>query len=105
MFDMIINVVFWLLARICDIVLLPVTLLINNFMPDVSNLILKLEEFLTTYVFDILRFVKSAFMNITGFPQLIWEFILIWISASLIIHGSIPVYKAIISVINKFKGA
>ena len=95
MFDMIINVVFWLLARICDIVLLPVTILINNFMPDVSNLILKLEEFLTTYVFDILRFVKSAFMNITGFPQLIWEFILIWISASLIIHGSIPVYKAI----------
>ena len=103
MFDMIINVVFWLLARICDIILLPVTLLIDNFMPDVSNLILKLEEFLTTYVFNNMRFVKSAFMNITGFPQLIWEFVLIWLAATLIIHGSIPVYKAIISVINKFK--
>lgn len=105
MFDMIINVVFWLLARICDIVLLPVTLLIKNFMPDIGNLILSLEDFLTRYVFNIMRFVKSAFMNITGFPQLIWEFILIWLGATLIIHGSIPVYKAIISVINKFKGA
>lgn len=105
MFDMIINVVFWLLARICDIVLLPVTLLINAFMPDIRNLILTLEQFLTTYVFNVMRFVKSAFMNITGFPQLIWEFVLIWLASTLIIHGSIPVYKAIISIINKFKGA
>lgn len=105
MFNMIINVVFWLLARICDIVLLPITLLINAFLPDISTLILNLEDFLTRYVFNIMRFVKSAFMNITGYPQLIWEFVLIWISATLIVHGSIPVYKAIINIINKFKGS
>lgn len=103
MFNMLVNLIFWFLARICDIVLLPVTLLINAFLPDISNLILKLEQFLDDYVFDMLRFVKSAFMNITGFPQLIWEFILIWVTASLVIHGSIPAYRAIINILNKFK--
>ena len=103
MLNVIIRAVFWLLARICDIVLLPVTLLIKGFLPDISQWIYNIEYFLGNYVFNTLKFVKTAFMNITGFPQAIWEFIWLWIGATLIIHGSIPVYHAIINVLNKFK--
>lgn len=103
MLNAIISVIFWLLARICDIVLLPFTLIIENFLPDIRDFIYTLEYFLQNYVFDIVKFIKVAFTNLTGFPQIIWEFILLWIASSLIISGSIPVYRAIISVLNKFK--
>lgn len=60
---------FKVLAFIGDLILLPITLLINNLFPDMSSYISSFETFCNTYVFKGAAFFREAFLNITHFPR------------------------------------
>lgn len=96
MFNTVVNVILkfvvYIFSFIADIMLLPVTNLINALIPNLStSYINTMEYFFNTYVFPGIKFSKQVFLNVTHFnPELIGITITLFtgIFASLaIIHG------------------
>lgn len=63
------SMIFKVLAFIGNIILAPITLLINGMFPDMSSYIDNLENFFNDYVFRGIAFMRESFINLTHFPR------------------------------------
>lgn len=62
----IINIILTVVKVFLNIILLPITLLVNGLFPGVGDFIHYLYDFLDQYLFDGLRFGREVILNITG---------------------------------------
>ena len=73
MFNALVSVIFkfivWLAKILIDIILLPITLLLNDLFPDLSSYMTQINTFITDYWFNGLAFIREVFFNVTGFPR------------------------------------
>lgn len=84
------NVIFSILRAIDSILMAPLNNFLQTNFPDINNFISDFNNFMITYVYKGILFVKEVFLNITGFPRELWTtfigfiFLLITFSISLI---------------------
>lgn len=62
----IIKIVLQVVKVILDVILLPITLLINGLFPNISSYIHYFYELLDDYLFTGLRFAREVILNMTG---------------------------------------
>lgn len=60
------KVIFFILQLIMNVVLLPLTLLIQTLFPNVSNYFSYFETLFNDYLINGIRFMREVFYNITG---------------------------------------
>lgn len=103
MLQILVNFIFFIVKTISNIIFTPILTLITSFFPDIGDLITGCQYFLSTYVFKACSFVKNMFINITGFPQSLFNFIALYISLKISLHLGMTTYRFILKMWEKFK--
>lgn len=103
MFQLLIDFVFWLLTKIAEIIFTPITMFITGIFPSLGNIITGVQNFLNTYVFDILKWFKMFAINTLAFPNELLSFIVAVFEVLITIHLTMLVYKGIMTIYQKFK--
>lgn len=75
MLEGLIQVVFWIITKVADIIMTPITLLFDNLFPSTAETINTIETWLDANLWDKLGFVKQCAINL-GVPQIIFTFII-----------------------------
>ena len=60
------KLVFYLIRLLLNIVLLPITLLINGLFPNINNYFHYFETLFNDYLIKGIRFMREVFFNLTG---------------------------------------
>lgn len=103
MLQVLVNFIFYIIKTISNLIFTPILALLTAFFPDIGDLIASAQNFLTTYIFDVLRFIKSAFMHTTGFPQTLFTFIASYILLKIGLHVGMTTYRFILKMWERFK--
>lgn len=97
------NLVFYIIELIANIILSPIINLFNTVFPDLSGYVAGITHFLNTYLFPYMRFVKNAFMNITGFPQTMFNLLVGYIIIKIGLYAGVQTYIIIKKLWEMFK--
>lgn len=85
--NLVITVVLNVLSFFLNIILLPITLLINTLFPNVQNYFHYFSTFLNEYVIKGISFIREVFYNLTGINRelmgIIFLLPLTWLTFSL----------------------
>lgn len=97
------NLVFYIIELIANIILTPIINLFNSVFPDLSGYMSNITNFLNSYVFPYMKFVKNAFMNITGFPQAMFNLLIGYLIIKIGLYTAIKTYTLIKKIWEMFK--
>lgn len=103
MIQALVNLIFYIIQLIANIVLAPIMNLLTTMFPDISTYTGYVSNFLTNYLFKYLAFAKSMFMNITGFPQFLFNALVGYIIIKISINVAMQSYKLIMNMWRLFK--
>lgn len=103
MLNVIIKAVFFVVKALADLFVTPIQKVIVLALPDIGDLILNCESWLSTYGFRYLKFAKMFFMRLLCFPQALFTLIIGYIIIKIGLHVSIQLYRFGINIYNKFK--
>lgn len=94
------KLVIFLLKFISDIILAPLTLVVNLILPDFTDFLEQANWFLNNYILRAIACGREIFLNVTGFPQ---ELITISVNVALSILTYIGTLRVIAFVKNMWR--
>lgn len=97
------NLVFYIIELIANIILTPIINLFNSVFPDLSGYMGNITNFLNAYIFPYMKFIKNAFMNITGFPQTMFNLLIGYLIIKIGLYASVKTYILIKKLWEMFK--
>ena len=102
MFEMLVKLVFWIIGKLSNIIIMPLISLLELSIPDLSTYILNIESYLDQYLWTTLAFTKRVLINF-GVPQLIFTFLITWYTFKLTMSAGVRVYALASNLWTKFK--
>lgn len=102
MFELLIKLILWLIGKISNLIIMPIITLLSLSLPDLSNIILTIEQYLDNYVWNTASFVKRVMINF-GVPQILFTFIITWYTFRISMALGIRTYALVSNLYKKFK--
>lgn len=103
MFQMLVDLIFWLITSLADLIFSPIIAFLENVFPDLTTLISNVEYFLSTWVFPTLQWVKMVLINTLAFPPQLLSFLIATFSVLVTIYLTMLTYKCIVTLYQKLK--
>lgn len=106
MLEVIVKAVLWLLGKISNIILLPISALITGVFQamgvDITTWFTSVSDFLDNYIFNNLLFAKQVAVNF-GVPQIIFTFIITYYTFLLLMWAGGKIYLLAHNIYRTFK--
>lgn len=103
MFEILVKFIFYIIAKVAELILTPIVAIITGLFPNVGTLITNVKFFLTTYVFNTLKWMKMFCINTLAFPSELLAFLISVFSILITIYVSMHLYKGIMTIYQKLK--
>ena len=94
----------WVANLIIGLISLPIAGLLNFLIPDVTSYSSQAINFLSTYIFDGLRFAKEIILNVTHFPRPLFGIAVGYITGLYGYFLATSAFRAVINVWKFLKG-
>lgn len=98
LFNMILNLFFWLIGLIGSIIIYPIQLLLVSIFPTLGDYISTINTFLTNQFFPMLSFAKELILDLTCLPRPIFSLVITFIIGSWVISPAIRSIKLILNI-------
>lgn len=102
MIEALVKAIFWLIGKVSDIIILPIMLLLQTSLPDLTSYITQIEGYLDQYVWTTAAFVKRVMINF-GVPQIVFTFIITWYGFKLAVATGVRLYALFYNLYTKLK--
>lgn len=103
MFKILVDFIFYIVTKLAALIMTPIIAVLTGLFPDLGNIISGVKYFLSTYIFDTLKWTKMFLINTLAFPQELLSFLISVFSILMSIYIAMHLYKGVMTLYQKFK--
>lgn len=103
MIQALVNLIFYIISLIANIILSPIMAFLETIFPDISTYAGYITDWFNNYALRYIAFGKSLFMNATGFPQFLFDAIIAYLLIKISLHVFMKTWKFTMKMWRLFK--